>query len=87
MRFMLTFTWKQPPGEEVMAVMPAEEARGRELVAQGIAEEAEVAADQSTYWTVWNCASQEEVEETLKTLPMYDFVNVAIAPLAPKRES
>ena len=84
MRFMLTFTWKKPPGEEVMAVMPAEEARGRELVEQGIAEEAEIAADQSTYWTVWNCASEDEVQEVLRTLPMYKFVNVDVTPLAPK---
>ncbi len=87
MRFMLTFTWKQPPNEEIMALMPAEEARGRELVEQGIAEPAEVAADQSTYWTVWNCASQDEVQETLQTLPLYKFVNVDISPLAPARES
>ena len=87
MRFMLTYTWKQPPDEEVMAVMPAEQARVKELVEQGIAEAVETAADQSTFWTVWNCASQDDVQETLQTLPLYKFVNVDISPLAPARES
>ena len=87
MRFMLTFTWKKPPNEEIMAHMPAEEARGKELVEQGIAESAEIAADQSTYWVVWNCQSEAEVQETLRTLPMYDFVDVAVSPLAEQPES
>lgn len=86
MRFMLTFTWKQPPNEEVMALIPAEEARAKELTEQGIAEAGETAADQSTFWTVWKCASQDELQEALETLPLYKFVNVDISPLAPARE-
>ena len=82
MRFMLTFTWKQPPNEEVMALMPAEEARTRELVEQGIAGPAHMAADRSTFWTVWTSSSQDEVEKTLQTLPLYEFMNTDIAPLA-----
>ena len=84
MRYMLTFTWKQPPDEEVMKLMPAEQARGQELGEQGIAEPPELAADQSTFWAVWNRENLDEVQETLKTLPMYELFNVAIAPLAPK---
>ena len=81
MRFMLTFTWKQPPGDEVMALMPAEQARTKELMDQGIAEPAEMAADRSTLWAVWNCASQDEVEKTLQTLPMYEYLNTDITAL------
>ena len=85
MRFMLTFTWKQPPDEEVKALMPAEEARVKELVEQGISESTELAADQSALWTVWNSASEDEVQETLQTLPLYEFMNIDISPLAPPR--
>ena len=85
MRFMITFTWKQPPNEEVMALLPAEQARGRELAEQGIAEPPEVAADQSTFWAVWNCSSQDEVQELLETLPLYKYSNIDISPLAPKQ--
>ena len=83
MRFMLTFTWKQPPDEEVKALMPAEEARVKELVEHGISESTEFAADQSTLWTVWNSASEDEVQETLQTLPLYEFMNIDISPLKP----
>ena len=69
-----------------MALFPAEEARGRELLEQGIGESAERTPDLSTFWVIWNCASEDEVQETLKTLPMYRFFNVDIAPLAPARE-
>ena len=82
MRFMLTCTWKQQPNEEIMALMPAEQDRERELVEQGISESAHMAADRSTFWTVWNRASQDEVHETLQTLPLYRFLNVSVAPLA-----
>ena len=81
MRFMLTFTWKQPPDDEVMALMPAEQARVKELMDQGIAEPAEMAADRSTLWAVWNCASQEEVQTTLQTLPMHEYLNAGIKEL------
>ncbi len=86
MRFMLTFAWKQAPDAKVMALIPAEEARTKELVAQGIAESMEIAADQSSFWAVWNVESVEEVQETLRTLPMYEFMNVDISPLAPKEQ-
>lgn len=82
MRFMLTFTWKQPPNEEVMALFPAERARAKELLEQGITEPAYVAADQSTFWAVWNCSNQDEVQKTLRTLPLYKFVNIDVMPLA-----
>ena len=31
MRFMLKATWKQPPDEEIMTLLPAEEARAKEF--------------------------------------------------------
>jgi hypothetical protein len=34
---MLKITWKQPPTEKIMALMPAEQRRGIELAEQGIA--------------------------------------------------
>ena len=85
MRFMITFTWKEPPNEEVMALMPAEEARGKELGEQGIAEAPEIAADMSMIWVVWNCSSQDQVQELLETLPLYKYLNIAIVELAPKQ--
>ena len=85
MRFMLKFTWNQPPTEEAMALMPAEIKRGIELAEQGIGEAAYQAADQSAAWaawSVWNCESRDAVDEVIKTLPMHEFFNHEITPLA-----
>jgi muconolactone delta-isomerase len=76
MRFMLKLTLNRPPSEEIMALLPSEQRRGEELAEQGIREAVYVAADRSTSWTVWNCASQEVVEELTKTLPLYEFWNI-----------
>lgn len=65
MRFMLTATWKQPPDEEVMALIPAEEARPKELEEQGIQEAIYFAANQSAVWCIWNCESEDEIKETV----------------------
>ena len=84
MRFMLKITWKQPPTEEIMALMPAEQRRGIELAEQGIAEAAYQAADQSAWaaWAVWNCESRDAVNEVIKTLPMHEFFNHDVTLLA-----
>lgn len=82
MRFMLTATWKQPPNEQVMALIPAEEARVKELEALGIHESLYLAADQSTMWGIWNCASMDELRATLETLPLYGYLNIDASPLA-----
>jgi muconolactone delta-isomerase len=86
MRFMLKITWKQPPTEEIMALMPAEHGRGKELAEQGIAEAAYQAADQSAEawaaWAVWNCESQDALYEVVKTLPMHEFFNYDVTLLA-----
>ena len=52
MRFMLKATWNQPLDEEMMALLPAEEARADELAEQGILEALYLPADQSGAWTV-----------------------------------
>jgi muconolactone delta-isomerase len=59
-----------------MALLPLEQQRGRELAEQGIREAVYVAADRSAVWTVWNCDSQEVLEELTKTLPLYEFWNI-----------
>jgi muconolactone delta-isomerase len=86
MRFMLKITWKQPPTEKIMALMPAEQRRGIELAEQGIAEAAYQAADQSVEgwaaWAVWNCESQDALDEVVKTLPMHEFFNYDVTLLA-----
>ena len=84
MKFLLKMTWKQQPNEEMMALMPAERARVMELIEQGVQEADYLAADQSVAWVVWNCDSRDEVVETTKTLPMHQYFDTEITPLADK---
>ena len=78
MRFLIQNTWKEPPTEEVQALIPAELARTKELAEQGISEALYVAADRSGAWEVWNCESEEALEEIKKTLPLHKYLNIKI---------
>ena len=82
MRFLLKKTFKAPPTEEVLALIPIEEARAKELAEQGLLEALYVAADLSNAWAVWNCGSQAALEETHATLPLHDYLNIDITLLA-----
>jgi muconolactone delta-isomerase len=82
MRFMLKLTLNRPTSEEIMALIPAEQKRGKELAKQGIREAVYVAADRSAVWTVWNCDSEDVLEKMTKTLPLYEFWNIEATRLA-----
>ena len=82
MRFLIKSTFKAPPTDEAMALIPAEKARSQELADQGVREALYTAADRSAVWFVWNCDSHEAVEETLQSLPMYDFLDFEVTLLA-----
>ena len=75
MRFLTEDSFKAPPTPEVRALIPAEQARGNELAAQGLLKHFFMAANNSSFWIVWECASQEALEEIHKTLPLHDYLN------------
>ena len=78
MRFMTRETLKAPPTEEVKALFPAETAKGKELIQQGLVEAVYLAADQSGAWIIWNVASEAVLEETHNTLPLHPYLNSEI---------
>ena len=82
MRFLLKLTLNRPTSEEIMALLPVEQIRGRELAEEGIREAVYVAADRSTVLTVWNCDFQEVLEEVTKTLPLFEIWNIEATRLA-----
>ena len=55
MRFLVKSNLKAPPTEAVIALFPAEQARGQELDEQGIREALYSAADMSAAWQLLNC--------------------------------
>ena len=82
MHFLIKSGLKAPPTEEVMALFPAEQAKGQELAEQGIQEAVYLAADQSCAWLIWNCESRDALEEIHKTLPLHDYLNAEITMLS-----
>ncbi len=82
MRFMVESSLKQAPTPEVLALIPAETARGKELDAQGIRLKLYVAADQSRVWQLFQSDSQAAVQTALASLPLHPYVNTTITPLA-----
>jgi len=82
MRFLTKETFKAPPTAEVQAVIPAEQAKVKELIEQGTIEALYLAADQSGAWMVWNVDSQAALEEAHNALPLHPYLNSEITVLA-----
>ena len=81
MRFMVTMNLKKSPDEEIKALIPAQQALTKDLIAKGIQKEVFASADQTTAWRVLNCASLEQAEEVVESLPLFKFLDVDITPL------
>ncbi len=82
MRFLTKETFKAPPTAEVQALIPAEQAKVKELAEQGLIAAVYLAADQSGAWIVWNADSQAALEEAHNTLPLHPYINSEITVLA-----
>jgi muconolactone delta-isomerase len=82
MRFMLKLSLNRPTSKEILALLPAEQERGKELARAGIREAVYVAADRSVVWTVFNCDSPEALDAITKTLPLYEFWSIEATRLA-----
>ena len=71
MRYLVTSRLNQAPTRSIMALIPAEIARGKELDAQGIRLKLYVAADQTAAWQIYQgntrgrCAKSDRVTATL----------------------
>ena len=82
MRFLVKSFFKEPPAEEVLALIPPEQAKVKELLEQGALEALYVAADNSAAWMVWNCETQDAFDQGLESLPLHDYLNFEITLLA-----
>lgn len=78
MHFLIKSTFKAPPTEEVLALIPVEQVRIKELAEEGLFEALYVAKDRSAAWSIWNCDSQSALEEMHEKLPLHDYLNIEI---------
>lgn len=81
MRFLTKESFRAPPTSEVLALIPAEQARVKELVDQGVVEAAYAAADNTAMWLIWHCESQAGLEEAHETLPMHEYLRSDVTQL------
>ena len=87
MRFMVEGTPSGAFTADLMALLPAESARGRELDAQGIRTAFYLAADMSNTWQVFTAATQEDVQQVLESFPLYHAATFTITPLADEQQT
>ena len=79
MRFLTKETFKTQPTAEVEAeLMPAEIAKVKELMEQGLIEAVHTAIDLTAAWIVWNVDSEAALESTHATLPLHPYMNSEI---------
>jgi muconolactone delta-isomerase len=67
--------------DEMLALLPAETARGKELDAAGSHLALYLAADLSTAWQVYQAEALAEVQEMVASFPLSRFVTSTIIPL------
>jgi muconolactone delta-isomerase len=82
MRFLVESALNIPPTPEILALIPAESARGVELDTQGVRECLYLAADMSRAWQVSKADSPEAVEEILQSFPLVPYTASTITALA-----
>lgn len=82
MRFLVESRLTVAPTPELIALLPAESARGRELDAHGVRLHLFVAADQSAGWQVFEVPSRAELDRVLASFPLHPYLSETITQLA-----
>lgn len=82
MRFLVESSMNIAPTPEIMALIPAESARGLELDAEGVRECLYLAADMSRAWQVFRADTPEAVEAILQSFPLAPYTASTITALA-----
>lgn len=82
MKFMITMTFDPARQAEILTHIPAEQARVRELMAQGTLDMLHIAQAQDRVWLVLNAATADEAHQIVAALPLHAYSSVDLAPLA-----
>jgi hypothetical protein len=73
MQWMVRFTFVEGQQEAIAARVPAEQAHVRTLIEQGLMETGYLTADRSGGWMVLRGESEDQVRQTMATLPLYPY--------------
>ena len=84
MQFMATIAFDSTRGADIARELPAEQVRVRELQRQGLLETLYIPVGSgapANLWVVFNGDSADAVQATMKTLPLYPYMQVKLTPL------
>jgi muconolactone delta-isomerase len=82
MEFMVSASLRAHDQEEMLPLVPQEQAHVQALQEQGTIQGHYLGADRLHVWVVMRGASQDQVQKALESFPLYPYVReLAIAPL------
>jgi muconolactone delta-isomerase len=82
MRSMITIQLDMQHREEITTLVPQERAYVSELLSKGTIEAIYMSANRSGFWLVMRGESQEQIQQTLSTFPLYPYMKPDFMPLA-----
>ncbi len=81
MRWMITIRFRPEQRAEIDALVPQEQAHVRALMERGTIETLYLSTDRSQVWLVMRGDSQAQVEQELRSFPLYPYMQLEIASL------
>ena len=81
MRYLVEVTLKEAPTPEILSILPAESAHGRQFDESGVREALFVSANEIKAWQIYRAEARAEVERIVDSFPLTAFCNVAISEL------
>ena len=82
MEFMVSATFRQQDRTAIMPLIPQEQAHIGTLKEQGIVKELYVSSNLSHVWIVMQGESQEQIQQQLRTFPLYPYMELEVLSLS-----
>jgi len=81
MKYMVSIQFRPEQMAEIMVHVPQEQARVSELMQEGIVETLFLSADRGKVWLLMHSETLALLEDALKTLPLYPYMQLTCDPL------
>ena len=81
MQFMVETQFAAPPTAAILALVPAEQARGAELETEGVRRNLFLASDMSTVWQVFAVDSRASLDTLLASFPLHAYLTERVVEL------
>ena len=73
MKFMVSIQFRSEDQAKITPLVPQEQARGKELMEQGVLEVLYSSSDNSHYWLLMKSASRDQLQMYLESFPLYSY--------------